>query len=355
MVDRNRNITLKDVAKASKVSYQTVSRAVNDLPGINAATRERVLKIAGELGYRRNGLAGSLRTNRSRAIGIVVSDIENTFFAEAVQAAETDARSRGYSVLLATSNEDLGREQEAVRALVERRVDGLIVAPSEGDHDYLVRDLPSGLPLVAINRAIPEYPSGAVLLDNIKAARQATEVLIQRGHRRVGALIGDLTLMTSRERLKGFEEALHAGGAQRHGQWIRQAGLRRDTGRRAALELFGQTNRPTALFTSSNMLTEGALLALRDLGLRQGIDVEIAGFDLGYAELLNPPVPVMRQPTYEIGRKAVGLLIDLVEGIRSPTEMRLGAKLVAEPDLMALRDNLWPPAAGPHDSAPLRK
>ena len=346
---RQETVTLKDVARASEVSYQTVSRAVNGLPGINADTRDKVLEVARALGYRRNGIAGSLRTNRSRAIGLVLSDIENAFFAEVVQAAEAEARRRGYSVLLATSNEELAREREAVGTLMERRVDGLIVAPSEGDHGYLDRELPDDFPLVAINRAIPERSCGAVLIDNVEAARQATEVLVQRGHRRVGALVGDLALMTSRERLEGFEQALRAGGGSVRPDWVRQAGLRRDTGRRAALELLGQADRPSALFASSNMLTEGALLAMRDLGLKHGVDVELAGFDLGFCELLSPPVPVIKQPTYEIGQTAIGLLIDLIEGTREPGEIRLSGRLVAEPDLATLRSNLWSSAARPQD------
>lgn len=334
----NRPITLREVAKAADVSYQTVSRAVNDLPGINPETRSKVLRVVKELGYRRNSVAGSLRTNRSRAIGIVISDVENTFFGEIVQSVETEAYERGYSVVLANSSEDLAREQAAVGNLLERRVDGLILAPAGGSHDYLVTEAPANFPIVAINRALTERETASVLVKNSEGAREATEHLIRKGHRKIGALIGNLALMTSQERLAGFKEAMEAGGCDIRSEWIREGGIRRNTGRLAALEILSQPERPSALFASSGSLTEGALLAMRDLGLRHGFDIDLVGFDLTCWDLLTPPVPILRQPTYEIGRRAVRLLLDMIEGKPiTHKNIRLAGQLEAEPDLTALR------------------
>jgi len=331
-------VTLRDVAKEADVSYQTVSRAVNGLPGINPATRDRILELARKLGYRRNSAAGMLRTNRSRTIGVVISDIENTFFGQIVQAIETEAYELGYSVLLANSNEDLAREQVAIGKLLERRIDGIILAPAGGSHAYLAEDVPSELPIVTINRAVTERETGSVLVNNRECAKEATEHLLRKGHRSVAAMVVDQALMTSRERLSGFQDAMREAGLDVRPEWIREGGLRRDTARMAALGILSGQSRPTAFFTSSAMLTEGALLAMRDLGLRHGTDVDLVGFDLGCCDLLSPPVPIIRQPTYEIGRRAIRMVLDMIEG-RSVggKEIRLKGRLEVEPDLAALR------------------
>lgn len=329
--------TLKDVARLAGVSYQTVSRAVNGQPEISAETRENVLRAAQSLGYRVNRVAGSLRSRRTGAIGLVMSDIENAFFAEVVSGVEAEARARGYSVFLANSNEDLEREREVTLGLLERRVDGLIIAPAEGDHSYLAEELPKGFPIVAINRQIVHPSCGAVLLKNVEAADTATAHLIAKGNTSIGALVGSLGLMTSQERLQGFRRALERHGLPFVEGWVRHGGLRRETARRAALEILAPAERPTALFTSSNMLTEGALMAMRDLGLRAGRDIDLVGFDLGFAPLLSPPLPIVAQPTDEIGRRAVSLLLDVIDGRRREAPVvRLAGRFVPEVDIPAL-------------------
>lgn len=323
-------ITLKDVARKAGVSYQTVSRVINDQPHVKATTRERVLRFVRELDYRPNRLAGSLRTKHSQAIGLVMSDIENVFFAEVVSGVESEAVNRGYSVILTNSNEDVQRERQAVATLVERRVDGMIIAPTEGDHRYLFAELPRSFPVVVINRLIDEIQFSAVLVDNQGGAYAATEYLIKQGHTHIGAAIGNLGLMTTRERLEGFRNALKVHGLVARPEWIREGGLRPEGARLAALEILRAKPRPTALFASSNKITEGVMLALKDLGLRHGKDIGLIGFDsFPWASLFDPPLSVVAQPTYEIGRQAVGLLLDIIRGaVHGPRIIRLPTRLL---------------------------
>lgn len=325
-------VTLKDVGRRAGVSYQTVSRAINGYPEIKPETRERVLRVARQLRYRPNRLAGSLRTNRSHAIGLIMSDVENVFFAEVVSGVEAEASLRGYSVILANSGEDIGRERRAVAALMERRVDGLIIAPAEGNHRYLAAELPRGFPAIAINRMIEGLRCGAALVDNEAGAYTATQYLIRQGHSRIGAVIGSRGLMTSRERLAGFQAAVRDHGLTLRPEWVRFGGVRPEGGRLATLEIFKAPEPPTALFASSNKLAEGALRALKELGLRMGHDVGIVGFDyVSWARLLDPPLPVVAQPTYEIGRRAVGLLLDMIGGVaREPRIIRLPTRLLVD-------------------------
>lgn len=330
MRKRNRrSTTLKDVARAAGVSYQTVSRAINGYAEISPQTRQKVLQITKRLGYRPNRLAGSLRSNQSKVIGLIVSDIENVFFAEVAAGVEAEARSRGYSVFLANSGEDITRERQAVTSLFERRVDGLIIAPAEGDHAYLKSELPKKFPVVAINRSLELPEFGAVLTQNEEGARVAVQHLIDRGHKKIGAIVASLSLMTSRERLKGFQIAMSAAKLRIHQEWLATGGVRPEVARVAALKIFTMRDHPTAILTSSHRILEGVLLALKDLDLRHGRDVEIVGFDnVPWAGLIDPPLTIISQPTNLIGQEAVRMIVDMITGTGRPSIVRVPTRLI---------------------------
>lgn len=325
----SRTATLKDVAREAQVSVQTVSRAVNGHGEISEETRERVMAICRKLGYRPNRLAGSLRAKQSKVIGLVVSDIENAYFAEVVSGAEAETTAHGWSLLLANSGEDLQREQKAVTSLFERRVDGLIIAPAEGNHAYLRKVLPPQFPVVSFNRSIDLRGCGAVLTENEAGAHQAVRYLISRGHRKIGALVASMGLMTSRERVAGFRSAMAVGKLPVRDEWISTGGVHVDSAMKAALGILSQPNRPTALLTSSQRVTEGVMHALKDLGLRYGKDVEIVSFDkVSWATFLEPPLPMVAQPTRQIGQEAVRMLMAIIDGTGRPSVVRLPVELI---------------------------
>jgi LacI family transcriptional regulator len=322
-------VTIKDVAREAGVSIQTVSRAVNGHHEISDETRQRVMAVCAGLGYRPNRLAGSLRAKHTNVIGLVVSDIENAYFAEVVSGVESETTKLGYSVLLANSGEDIARERQAVTSLFERRVDGLIIAPAEGDHGYLRKEIPKDFPIVAFNRMLDVPGCGAVLTENEKGARQAVEYLIRRGHRNIGAIVASAGLMTSRERLTGFKLAMSEAGLPVRQDWVATGGVQAESARVGALKLLGRKERPTALLTSSHRITEGVMRALKALGLRYGQDVEIVSFDdVPWASFLEPPLPVVAQPTHEIGREAIRMLAGMIAGTAKPSVVRLPVRLL---------------------------
>jgi LacI family transcriptional regulator, galactose operon repressor len=322
-------VTLKDVARGAGVSYQTVSRAVNGFAEVSPETRKRVLRIAERMGYRPNRLAGSLRTKQSKVLGLVMSDIENVFFTEVAGGVEAEATERGYSVILANTRENLEHEQQVVASLLERRVDGLVIAPTVGEHAYLASLLPKKFPVVAINRMIDAVRCGGVMTDNAGGARRGVEYLIGRGHTRIAGIVGSAELMTSRERLQGFRTAMHAASLPVRNEWLAAAGFFPEGGRRAAIKIFSIRERPTAVLTSSSRLTEGVLLGLKELRLRHGHDVEVIGFDdFPWAALLEPPIPVIAQPTHQIGRRAVRMLTDMIAGTGVASLVRLPTRLI---------------------------
>lgn len=326
---RKMAVTLKEVALEANVSYQTVWRAIHDVPGILPSTRDRVLQLATQLGYRPNRIAGSLRTKRSAMIGVVVFDVSNTYAAHMVSGIEGCAAKRGHSVLLMSSGDDFQRERRAILSLLDRGVDGLIVtASADGDHRYLHTELPSGFPLVAINHAIPGVPAVTVAARNLEAGADAGRYLIKTGHRKIAGLFANLANSSARDRYEGLVQAMRKARVSVRRDWLQSGPNSIDFARQAVRKIFQGPNIPTALFGSTHQLTEGALLGLRDIGLRHGHGVNVVGFDIRYAPLLDPPLPVLLQPAQEIGEMAADALIDIISGkkVRSskalPVEFR---------------------------------
>ena len=183
--------TIPDVARQAGVSTATAARALGGYGSVSSTTRERVLAVAEELGYRPNSLARSMITGSTQTLGVVLSDIENSFFHRALRGVADTARARGYEVLLANTDEDLEAERKAVSVLAERRVDGLIVCPTDdGDHAHLEAVISSGIPVVLLDRRVSGLHADTVGIDNRKAARDATTRLVEQGHRRIGILTG---------------------------------------------------------------------------------------------------------------------------------------------------------------------
>lgn len=340
---KNRPVTLKDVAEKAGVSYQTVSRAINGHSDISPKTRERVNRIIEELGYSPNRLAGSLRAKYTKVVGLIVSDIENSFHAEVAAGVEAEAESQGFSVILANSGEDILRERQAVRNLFERRVDGMIIAPAGGSHSYIDTDFPKSFPIVAVNRHLDIARCGAVLLENEKAARHAVEYLIGLGITRIGAIVASPELMTSTERLIGVRAALTAAALPIRTEWLGtgRSTMHPEGARAAALRILARDDRPTGLVTSSSRISEGVLIAMKELGLRQGHDVHIVGFDrTPWAALLEPPMAVIEQPARHMGQDAMRMLAGMINGTAGASIKRLPGNLVTHREPVFQRD-IW--------------
>jgi LacI family transcriptional regulator len=305
-------VTLKTVAAEAGVSLQTVWRAIHDAPDIMPSTRAHVLAVSARLGYRRNGIAGSLRSRESKTIGLVVLDVSNPFTSELTRGVEEEASRQGYSILLMNSGDDVGRERAAVAALMERRVDGLILNPSSaGDHTYLLDDLGPGYPLVAINRQIPRV-AATTIASRARDIAEAVAYLAAQGHARIGGIFGNFSNTPFRDRHRHLVAALERHGLAAEGGWLQAGDNSVAFGRAAMRRLLALDVAPTAVVAAGNRLTEGALLGLRDCGKRHGRDLALVGFDLRYAELLDPPLPVLRQPAHAMGEAAVRAILAML-------------------------------------------
>lgn len=315
--------TLKDVAQEAGVSYQTVWRAMHDKSDVSAGTRTHVLEVARRLGYRRNALAGGLRTQRSATLGLVVLDVGNSYTGALARAMQVRASEQAHSLMLMNSGDDVEREQDAVLSLLERRVDGLIINVSQdADHSYLSKVLPSGFPLVAVNRGVPGLRVPTVASRNADVAA-AARWLAGRGHHRLGGLFGDFSNPPFLTRYRAYRKEVRRLGLDVVDDWYASGSNTVDFARLSVAELFAPSavlsaSAPTALFAAGNRLTEGALLGLRDVGLKRGEDVEVVGFDVDYGALLEPPMPVMKQAAELLGQRAVDVLLSLVIGVGAP-------------------------------------
>ena len=308
-------VTRNDVAQYAGVSTAVVSYVVNEGPRpVAPETRDRVLEAIRVLGYRPNATARALRMGTTRTFGLITPDGGNPLFAELAKAIDKEAAARGYVVLQTGADGDPATEQSKIAELLIRRVSGLLlVAPTE-DPDLSETDIP----VIAINRVLPTVSS--VRPQYREGARRGVEHLLEHGHRRIGLVIGG---GRSGERELGWRDALRAAGLE-DGPIARTTFSRRG-GYDAGRELLAATNRPTAVFASSDLQAVGVLRAIHEAGLRIPDDIAVLAFDgTAETEYSWPPLSVVRQPLERMAREAVSRLIDgqdAVEAVTYPTDL----------------------------------
>lgn len=305
---------LKDVARLAGVSTATVSRILNGNGPVSEEARSRVLRAVQELDYRPNWLARSLRGQRTNTIGLVLPDIENPFFTSVVKGVEHAAASRDWNVIFCNTDEDVGREEALVRTLVERRIDGLILCPAAGAHEYLVRYLQRTLPIVTVNRVLRDLPLRAVTSDNHGGAYEGARHLLAKGLRRLALILGTPHLSTTQDRLAGCRRAAEEFGLGPEDLRLTVGYGRTAQGFEAALECLDANPRPQAIFAFNNLMAEAALVAIRQRQVRCPDDVALMGFDdFRSAAALSPPLSVVEQDPVGMGAKAVEELARVME------------------------------------------
>jgi LacI family transcriptional regulator len=310
---------MRDVAALAGVSLKTVSRVVNHEAGVSGDLRERVERAVERLAYTHNLTASNLRRSHGRTgvVGALVQDVSNSFSVSLLRSLEDAAREHQCVVLAASIDEETDRERALVADLVARRVDGLILKPSTLDQSYLASEVRAGLPTVFVDRPPRGVEADSVVVDNRRGAREAVAHLVSRGHTRVAVLVDLTSIPTAAARLRGYESAMKGARLIPDPDLV-VAGLRTSQEAQAALiALMARPDPPTAVFACRNILSIGAIRALRELGLSH--DVALVGFDdFPLADLMTPSLTVMRQNVREIGRRAAELLFSRIEGDTSP-------------------------------------
>lgn len=350
--------TIPDVAKAAGVSPATAARALGGYGSVSPAARERVLTAAADLGYRANSLARSMITGSTKTLGVVLADIENAFFHRALRGIADAASEQGYEVILTNTDEDLTKEHTAVAMLAQRRVDGLIVCPTDAaDRSHLSTVIESGTPVVLLDRRITGLPADTVGIDNRAAARDATAYLIAAGHTKIGLLTGAssdmaprlnrpdlkgverLAATTSGARAAGYRDALLEAGIAPNPTYVVANGFHRLDAVAGTHELLTSADPPSAILAFDSILSLGALQGIRELGLSCPDDVSLIGFDdTEWADVVSPPLTVVAQPVYDIGVRAAQLLLARIHGeSRRPIHERQPTQIIERQSVAAPR------------------
>lgn len=329
-------VTIKDIARALGISTSTVSRALRDSYEISPETKKMVLDCAEKLNYKPNPIALSLKERRSRSIGVVVCEIANNFFSQVINGIESIAYDRGYNVIISQSRESYDREVNDLHYLASRGVDGLLISLSTETNDisHLKALHEKGLPIVFFDRISEDINTHRVVVDNFKGAYDATEFLIKNGYTRIAVITNSEFLSITHERLAGYKEALAANGLIINEDYIQHCfygGMLFEEIEDAVNKLITQDQKPEAIFTTSDKLTTGCLKTLKRRGMRVPHDISLVGFsNSDIAELLDPPLTVIRQPAFEMGKAATDLMLQLIESKRPVKEFE---KRVLTPEL----------------------
>ncbi|MGC9064858.1 MAG: LacI family DNA-binding transcriptional regulator [bacterium] len=296
------------MAERTGVSTATVSRALYNTGYVNPETRKKIIQVAEELGYERykEVKASKERTNLA---GVIVSDITNPFFTQVVRGIEDVLSVVGYSLLLCNADENIEKEANYLRVLQNKKVDGIILAPTGGDHKIIRGIIDRGIPLILIDRLIDGLEADGVIIDNISGAYEGVLHLIYEGYTRIGIITGPLEVMTARERLEGYKKALTEARIDFDENLVENGGYTQEGGYRAVKRLIERA-KPDAFFITNNVMTTGVLLALKEMNIKIPEEIGIVGFDdLEWAPLIDPPLTTISQPIYTIGSTSAQLLL----------------------------------------------
>ena len=324
---RRRDVTVADVAKAAQVSKAQAARALGNYGAVSEDVRERVLAAAEELNYRPNELARSMNTGKSNTIGVVVGDIENPHFGLATRGITDTAKKSGFNVILINTDEDTAAEVDAVRVLLDKRVDGLIVAPASSvETQHLRRVHEAGRPLVLLDRSAEDLAVETVAVDMAAISYESTRYLLDAGHRRV-AFISTLRTGTGyvagmrldslqiSDRLEGMRRAFADSGHNFPEDLVRLNAGDAGSIRKLTREVLLGADPATAVVASDGLIALSVVEAIQEMGLRIPEDVSFLMYDdFAWTRLTTPPLTVVSQPVYEMGAAAAAALIRQIEG-----------------------------------------
>ena len=303
-------VTIYDVAREAGVSMATVSRVVNGNPNVKPMTRKKVLGAIERLGYRPNAVARGLASKKTTTVGVIIPDISSLFFSELARGIEDIATMYKYNIILCNSDQRLEKELQLINTLLEKQVDGLLFMGAEIKEDHLQALTSTQVPtvLAATRDADNKLPS--VTIDHYQAAYDATEALIQRGHKRIGMITGPMSdPLGGLMRFEGYKQALKDAGISLDEALVAQGNLFYESGLSHTKEFLQLKEPPTAIFAANDEMAIGAIHAVQDSGLHVPNDVEVIGHDnIRLTEMVRPRLTSVVQPMYDIGAVAMRLL-----------------------------------------------
>jgi LacI family transcriptional regulator len=331
-------MSIREVARLAEVSPATVSRVLNGSTTVSPDRRQRILDVVARVEYRPNRLARNLRRQQAEMIGVVVSDIENPHFSETVRVVEDAAYRAGYRVLLCNTDETPAKQRAYLEMLAEERVSAAIISPADRSGSGTEALLALGISVVAFDRLLDDPRADGVVCDNLEGLRRVTEHLLWLGHERIAYVGGRPDVETGAERLQGYTEAMRAAGQL---PFALDGGFRVEGAERAVGRLLAHRKPPTAVIVANNLMTLGALRAIRAAGLRVPRDIAMVGVDdPPWAELVDPPLTTLAQPVRAMAEAAIKMVFERIEQGRTesrrvvlPLELRVRASCGMHPQV----------------------
>ena len=309
------DITIKEIAKILDIHNSTVSRALNDRPGISVKTKEKVKVLAKKLNYQPHDIARNLVLKKTNVIGLIVTNNSSPLYAEIIRGVETVAGENGYVVLFGNTNDSYERELKLIKTLRSKRVDGFIIATLENRTDHIAEIASQNVtPIVLIDRYLENVEMNYVVSDNYNGAYQGVAHLIKLGHRRIGHITAAVAYTPVQERLLGYKNVLKENGIQPEEELVKFCGLDKNAGYEGAKQLLTMSKPPTAIFLNNDLMALGAYDVVKEIGLKIPDDIAFVGFDnLELSAHLSVPLTTVMQKKFEMGTKAAEILIANIE------------------------------------------
>jgi len=310
----NRQATIKIIADRARVSISTVSRVLSNQAKkyrISEKTEKVVLRIANELNYEPNQLARALRTKQTNTIGLIIPDISNPFFSSIARCIEIESRKAGYSVMICDSQEDTDIEKNSIKILGMRKVDGMIICPVGKESKYISDITKHNIPVITVDRYFPDLKLSYVVSDNYNGSIHAVNHFVENDHRKIAFIQGLRDSSVNNDRLRGYKDALKKHGIQLKESYIVGDDFGEQNGYISTKFLLSGSDRPTAIFAGSNLISLGAMRAITEENLKIPDDISIIAFDdQPYSEFLSTPMTTVTQQKEEMGKISIKLMLD---------------------------------------------
>lgn len=331
--------TIKDIAEKTGFSYATVSRALNNKYGVKPNTRKSILSVARACGYTPNAIARGLVKKQTHTIGLIIPDISNPFFPEVASGVEDGAREKGYSIFLCNTNYESEREAHYLQLLVEKRVDGIILASGINASGPITPISLPAPPVVSLCSRFENVSNSFVMIDNERGGFLATKHLIEQGYQRIGFIGTRGNGVPESQRYKGYRQALDKFNIPIDERLVFTGNLKRETGYKLIKRIIAEGDYPRALFVENDLMALGAIQGIKESGLRIPGDIALVGFDdITFASFPEIGLTTVRQPKYEMGKLAAGILLDSIINKETDEPKRY----ILEPELIVRASSCKP-------------
>ncbi|WP_173915412.1 LacI family DNA-binding transcriptional regulator [Halobacillus sp. Marseille-Q1614] len=319
--------TIKDVAKRAGVAVSTASYALNGIDKVSSATIEKVLKAAQELNYKKSGFASDLKRTKTNTIALILSDLSGPYYSELIKGVQEVTASNGYDLIACSSVG--GDKSTASKFLKEKRVDGAIVLAQNITTELIKSSAREDFPVIVLDREVDSPYAVHVEVNNWQGGYEATEYMINKGHRTIAYVSGPLNSHDNEERFKGYLKALEHHDIPYQSRWKIGGEFTREGGYRATKMLIAQQNLPEAIFFANDEMAIGGLQAFSEKKIKVPEDISVIGFDdIQLSEYVHPPLTTVKQPKYEAGALAVHLIFQLLAGEKVEKTYNLATEFV---------------------------